>query len=640
MINKQMDNLQTFQFLTKYARWNYQAGRREQWGETCARYIAQLRDIGGNDLNEVEYQEMHSALLRQQAIGSMRTLAMAGAAFERDNITGYNCAAIEMRNLEAFHDLSVLGMAGAGVTYSVESRHVRQLPTVKQDSGVVIRHTVVDSAEGWAQTFLTCIRAAYAGHAFVADTGNVRAKGALLKTKGGRASGPAPLKTALHNIYSLIRRAVSRQLTTLEVSDLCCFIGEAVVSGGVRRTALMAVFDAHDNAMLTAKSDDWYIDNIQRRNANFTRVVTEPASSISEMGALIAPMLSDSGEPSIFQRWAVLARIAPRRKERLTSPQLSNLKPNPCGEVVLTEELCNLSAFIARPHDTHNDLLHYARVAARMGTLQAKATYFPTLLNKDIQANCELERLLGVGFLGYADNAALRDPQNLYQLRRAIQLENERIAAKIGIVPASACTAVKPAGNSGLFIGASSGIHPWHYPFMLRRITLDDYDPMFHFLQDSGAPLEPSSYKAGQYFLLYPMAAPKGALTMQAVTAVDQLRALTEVTSAFTDHAVSVTVHWHEGEQDDIVRYLYDHQDVIVGVTFYKHAGASYPQPIISQLTEDEYRERAAAFPVIQWSRLSDYEAEDFTTSSSEIGCSGGACELDGGSVMPGVYTL
>lgn len=635
-----MDDLQTFQYLTKYARWNYAQGRREQWPETTARYIAQLKRIGGDALTAHEYQEMHVALLNLQAIGSMRTLAMAGGAFERDNLTGYNCAALEMRNLEAFHDLSIMGMAGAGVTYSVEQRHVAQLPVVRPESYAVVYHTVADSAEGWAATFLACIQAAYAGHKFAYDLRGVRAKGALLKTKGGRASGPEPLRKALDNIYQLIRRAVGRKLTSLEVSDVCCFIGDAVVSGGVRRTALMALFDEDDMAMTNAKSGDWFAENPQRSNANFSRAINAPAASRAEMAARIAPMLSPSGEPGIFQRFAALARMSPQRRERLTAAQLQNLKVNPCGEAILTESLCNLSAFVARPADSLTALKHYARMAARMGTLQAAATNFPNLLNPAFKANCETERLLGVGFLGYADNAALRNPQHLYQLRRVIQAENVDIAARLGIAPASACTAVKPAGNSGVFIGASSGIHPWHYPYMLRRITLDDHDPMYMFLRDSGAPLEPSSYKDGQHFLLYPIAAPKHALTMQDVTALDQLRALTEVTNAYTDHAVSVTIHWHDGEQDAIIDYLYAHQHEIMGATFYRHDGASYAQPIISQISADEYARQAAAFPVLQWERLAEYEQEDFTAASGEIACGGGQCDLGSSAPLAGGFQL
>ena len=320
-----MQQLREFQRLDKYSRWRDSERRRETWLETVWRYSDQLSAIVDGRLPAVAMSEMRNALYSKNAIGSMRTLAMAGEAFERDNITGYNCAALVVDSLTTFHDLSVLGMAGCGVTYSVEHRHISQLPTVVplSDEGIV-DFTVPDNAEGWSMAFYKCVQAAYAGRAFQPRFHLIRKAGAVLRVKGGRASGPEPLRDALNSIYQLIRGATGRQLTSLEVSDVCCYIAQAVVSGGVRRTALMGIFDYGDTLMIEAKHGDWFPANPQRANANLSQVV-EGELSLNEWRDDLGEMF-EYGEPSFFNRHAAIARLLADREYAATIGEKGRLK--------------------------------------------------------------------------------------------------------------------------------------------------------------------------------------------------------------------------------------------------------------------------------------------------------------------------
>jgi ribonucleoside-diphosphate reductase alpha chain len=393
----------------------------------------------------------------------------------------------------------------------------------------------------------------------------------------------------------------------------------------------MALFDAADAEMTAAKTGDWWQSNPQRANANFSQIITRPAQSLNEMRARLAPMLSPAGEPGFFQRWVAQVRLSGLRARRLNDWQHDNLLCNPCGEAILAPyELCNLSAFVARATDSPDDLLQATRYAAWLGTLQAQGVHFPSLWHAAWTENAKRERLLGVGFLGYADNAHLRGENVLGMCRATVQLENAWLSERLGAPIASASTAVKPAGNSGLFAGAGSGLHPWHYRYMLRRVTLDDHDPLFQMLRAQHAPLEPSQYNAHQWFLRVPLAAPAGALVLSAVDAVQQLRNLESVTAHYTDHAVSVTVGYRAGEEDAIARYIYEHQGNLVGCTFFR-CDVVYPQSPITELTESEYHNLIAEFPQIDWTRLAEYEGEDYTTGAAELACAGGQCEIYGG---------
>jgi ribonucleoside-triphosphate reductase (thioredoxin) len=625
------EQLQEFQRLDKYSRWLYSVGRRETWSETTWRYQNQMERLVDDRLDMSLMLEMQSELFNLNAIGSMRTLAMSGLAFDRDNITGYNCAALSVDSLTAFHDLSILGMAGCGVSYSVEHRHIDQLPVVSpfQSAARGLPFVVPDNAEGWAKAFYECIRAAYEGIPFRPDFHLIRDVGAVLRIKGGRASGPEPLRDALGKIYKLIRNAAGRQLTSLEVSDVCCFIAQAVVSGGVRRTALMGVFDFGDRLMIEAKHGDWFADNPQRANANLTQVIEDELSH-REWQHVLSQMFM-YGEPGFFNRHAAINRLSSLRVSRLDVWQISNIMPNPCGETLLIpEQLCNLAAFIARHGDTAKTLIHRARVAARMGTIQAAATFFPNLMSPKWAENCERERLIGVGFGGYMDTPTLRDLATLRTLYDEIVMENHRIADALEINHASAYTAVKPMGNSGLLIGCSSGIHARLYPYHLRRVTLDDHSPMYQLLKESGVPLEKKRGDNTQHMALFPMKAPDGAVTLKTHNAKAQMQELSKVTEHYADQGVSVTVSYRPGEQSQIVSFVHANQDSLVGCTFFPAEG-DWEQKPITEITRAEYERRAADFPQIQWAMLRELESADYTQAAQTIACGGGTCEFGEG---------
>lgn len=949
-----MTPLQEFQRLSKYARWNEQAGRRETWQETTTRYVDQLKRIADGRLVAEEFDEIEQAMLAMNVLGSMRLIAMAGNAFERDNVTAYNCAALPVNDFTSFHDATIISMSGGGVTYSVEKRFIDKLPVVKRQRDEWKNFLIPDSTEGWAQAIHYAVILAYEGVYATFDYSQIRPAGALLKTKGGRASGPQPLQDAIEAITAIIRNAQGRKLRPLELSDIFCHIGNASVCGGVRRTAMMALFDYGDSEMRQAKSGEWWKVAPVRSNANFSEVwPTESRLSYQEVSdALDAMFYGDSGEPGFFNRRAAIAKMPLRRASQLDENVIQNILVNPClatgsllftddklakiedgggnsftswetgykecvllktnagHEIVLTpdhrimlasggfieakdsvgkqiswalgngkagkdetmmllgflfgdgficgggygvsvklnpdkepeiadllqrkgfhleqcgsfyankdeieeklgykldflqkrvyereipdwiielpyerlgafvsglfeangsmnlagqgsikatckkmvqqlqivlaafgvqswitenemqpttwangtytsrtsynlqiaprnahfllenigiiskrkrenvkylnkpytgklivksidnvgvrqvwdfkmsvsgrpynfangivahncgeailipRELCNLSVIVARPYDTEESLLLKAMIASRIGTIQAAATNFTTLLNPEWKVNCEFERLLGVGVTGWMDSKVSRNYETMQKMLGIIYDENKDTAKELGIGQAAALTAVKPAGNTGLLADVSSGIHARHYPFMLRRVTLNDHEPMFQVLRESGVPMEKSEWKEGQWYAQFPLSAPQGAITQDELTAIEQLAFTRQVMRNYVEHSVSVTISYEPGEEDAIKRYIHAYQDDFIGLSFFRK-DRHFNQAPIEQITESEYNERVAKFPVIRWELLNEIEKEDYTQATSEIACGSGQCEI--GDVMPMTFEV
>lgn len=625
-----MTPLQEFQRLSKYARWNKDDGRRETWRETTTRYVDQLKHIANGRLFAEEFEEIESAMLSMDVLGSMRLIAMAGDAFERDNVTAYNCAALPVDDFTSFHDATIISMSGGGVTYSVEHRFIDKLPKVKPQSDEWKNMLIPDSTEGWALAIHYAVILAYEGFNATFDYSQIRPAGALLKTKGGRASGPQPLKDAIEAITVIIRNAQGRKLRPLELSDIFCHIGNASVCGGVRRTAMMALFDYGDAEMRQAKSGEWWKVAPVRSNANFSEVwPTESRLSYQEVSdALDAMFYGDSGEPGFFNRRAAIAKMPLRRMSQLDEHTIQNILVNPCGEAILIpRELCNLSVVVARPYDTEESLLLKAMIASRIGTIQAAATNFTTLLDPRWKDNCEWERLLGVGVTGWMDSQVSRNPETMRAMLKIIYDENKETAQALGIGQATALTAVKPAGNTGLLADVASGIHARHYPYMLRRVTLNDHEPIFEVLRESNVPLEKSEWKEGQWYAQFPLAAPIGAITQDRLSAIEQLNFTRKVMRNYVEHSVSVTISYEPGEEEAIKRYIHTHQEDFIGLSFFRK-DRKFNQAPIEQITEAEYNRRVSEFPVIRWELLNEMEQEDYTQAASEIACGNGKCEI------------
>lgn len=929
-----MNPLSEFVYYNKYARWNPTLHRRATFDETSRAYVSQLQRIAP-ELPPSLYDEILRAVQERFLVGSMRLFAMAGRAFERDNLVGYNCAATPVDSFESLHDLVVLGMAGVGVTYSVEQQHICKLPTVAPLRSAAATVVIADTAEGWAQGYLDIIKLAYQGYDVRVDTSLLRPAGAVLKTKGGRASGPEPFEKATAAILKIITGAAQRKLTSLEISDICCHLFDSVVSGGMRRVAGMALFSEGDDLMINAKQGNWYPDNPQRSCANFSQVLTKTHYSRSWWHDALHTMFD--GEPAFFNRAVAQTRISDLRISRLSAWEYENLMVNPClagdtlligshslrriangddadytawsngqkptlilttnaghqlrltpehrlltpggdfveaqnaldeqivwgygdavagndsrwqllgflfgdgflsggklgvsvklnrdkeceiaallerfgfhqepsgsfyanraqltidlghnldflehrvwervvpediltapytqlgaflsglfeangsiniagqgsikatclpmvrqiqialsafgvqawictnkqartewpngtytsrvsynlqiagsnvwkladyigiiseykrarvrrgkkpytgklvvtdiqpaapievwdfkmqdgvtnsanglivhncGETIIVKQLCNLSAPVWMPGLTPQLAQYYTSLAAVVGTIQARAVHFPSVLG-DWSKRCRDESLLGVGIIGYMDAPRLQNQHVLQMLAETVDHTNREIADQLSMPVASATRAVKPAGNSGLLMNAGSGIHPWYAPFVLRRVTLDENDPVYKVLRDSGVPLEPHRSKPGIHYALFPQAAPKRAITAKDISAVEMLDHLLSVTKHYSDQAVSVTIPVKPGEESAIVEKVYRNQHGLVGCTFFRPA--EWEQPPITEIDEREFLRRNAEFPEIKWDLLAKYEQDDMTTSSGEIACAGGSCEL------------
>ena len=631
-----MKQLQELIRVLKYTRWDYEAERRETYPETIQRAMADYKILARGLLSESEIASIEKAMLNKTAFGSMRMLAMAGPAFNYSNLVGYNCAALPIDRFDSLHDLMILGMSGVGVTYSVEEMHISKMPIVKLYNGIVLQHKVADTTEGWASALDFVIRMTFDGFDVQVDYSKVRGPGIPLKKKGGRSSGPDPLEKSLNAIINIIVLAKGRKLNSLEWSDICCWTGDATVQGGVRRTALMAVFNKGDELMLHAKDDMFFQDadgkwksdpdKIVRRNANFSQIFLGNETR-EEFYAAMDIMLDGNGEPAFFNRHVAFLRLGYEYTMRL--PGFNYILPNPCGETVLIWfGLCNLSVLIARANSTLSELLEAADVAALLAVLQANATYFPSLRVPEWRNNAELLRQCGVSITGFADSSIVREVKTMRTLYKRVVETATRWADKLGINKPATFTSVKPAGTTSYFADSSPGVNPRHFKYALRRVTLKKNDPLVTVLKQSGVPLEDSVYNDNEIFAVFPLKAPDGALTLEDMTAIDQMELYLSVLENWSDQAVSVTVNFEDGEQDAIKDWLWAHREKVTSMTFLKNDGKQFPQMMIEEIDKTRYNELANTFPEIQWELLQGLEQEDYTEGSNEVGCSGGTCAL------------
>lgn len=554
-------------------------------------------------------------------------LRMAGAAFERSNLVGYNCAAMPIEDLRCFHDLGIAAMAGTGVTVGVETRFIERLPVVSRRIGNELIIPVPDTSEGWALATYNAIAAAYDGYRVRLDTSKVRPAGAILRTKGGRASGPEPLEEAVDHITAIIHKAAGRKLTDVEVADICCWIGNATVQGGVRRTALMVIGDRDSDGIINYKSGDWYNypDRIMRRNANID-IVLDGTEYRREFFTLMEIILS-YGDISFFNRTVALERMPTRRRELCSRP--ADVLPNPCGEAVLDPYgLCNLSVFVVRPQLLLEELLYRACIATVLGVLQAKAVHFPGLWMPQWEANAKRLRLCGVSPTGMADSPLLDDQKVLMSIRGAVELYGGNAARRLHMERPAAFTAIKPAGNTSLATNTSPGLNARHYRYAKRRITFKRSDPVLKVLRASGVPVEQSLYDANEAFAVFPIAAPNNARVVDEMSAIAQMERYLTALEHYSDQAVSTTIMFRDDEKDGISRWLWGHRDRVVSMAFMRMVDANYPQLIIEKIDRVEYERMVESFPQdVDWAMLSEIEREDHI-EAVEGGCGGGTCSI------------
>jgi ribonucleoside-triphosphate reductase (thioredoxin) len=627
--------IQKFQFFDKYSRFDYDKGRRETWIETVDRAVAFLHELvttnTGVDLGADLYADLRRTILEMRSMPSMRLLAMAGAPARRDNTAIYNCSYLPVESIDSFAEALLISMAGCGVGFSVESRYVENFPRVQRQRGLTPpRHLIEDSAQGWAAAVRLGMQAWFEGGDVDFNFDAIRPAGAPLRTKGGRASGPGPLRTMLEFTRARVLARQGMHLRPIDAHDIMCMVGNAAVSGGVRRTAMLSLFDYDDLEMRLCKSGDFEHDNSQRWNANNSAVWPERGlDQIQVMEQVLDMVKSQRGEPGIFNRKAAIDLMPERRRD------LSYLEygTNPCGEIVLRKyEFCNLSIAVARHEDTLETLKDKVKAAAIIGTIQSLATYFPDL-RPIWKQNCAEERLLGVDITGQMDSPATHDSEVMRELRQVVTQTNRELAARLGINQSAAVTTVKPSGNSSQLLNCSSGLHARWAPYYERNVRVAATSPIFKVLRDAGVPMDPENGQtrddANTWVIHFPMRSPEGAITRKDRGAIEQCDYWLHNKLNWTDHNPSVTITYRADEVVELTRWIWEHKDLIGGMAFLPAFDANYAQLPYIEISKEDFDRRAAEFPEIDFSKLWRYESQDLTSAAQELACLAGQCETE-----------
>ena len=609
---------------SRYARWLEEEQRREEWPETVTRYMHTWSD---NQLGVEDRKEIHEAILNKEIMPSMRAMWASGPALERNNITGYNCAYMDIASPRCFDEAMYILMCGTGVGFSVEAENVSKLPIINdhfESSGRVI--VVEDSKEGWSKSLRKHIADLYLGRVHNFNLDNIRPAGTKLRTMGGRASGPEPLEQLLSFATNLFRSAAGRKLTPLECHDLMCKIGEIVVVGGVRRSAMISLSDLGDHQMQTAKSGQWWQTDPQRALSNNSAVYTQKPDALTFLKEWVSLIESNSGERGIYSRYGA-RKVAPERRES------SSIRgTNPCAEISLrSNQFCNLTEVVARADDTLDDLKRKIRLATILGTLQSTLTNFP-YLRKIWATNTEEERLLGVSLTGICDCPALINstPSELESLRDYSIDVNKEWAEHLGIQASTAITTIKPSGTVSQLVNASSGIHGRYSSNYIRTVRQSKDDPLTQFLIDQGVPAEDDVMSPEKTKVFsFPISSPHGAVLANDLSAIEQLEMWKKFKLHWAEHSVSVTIYVKEHEWLAVGDWSYQNFDNLTGVSFLPYSDHSYQQAPYQPVTGDEYDTALSEFPrQISWDELRNYEMEDNTEGAQTLACAGGVCEL------------
>lgn len=740
-------DLQTFQFYDKYSRFDEVLVGKETWRDSARRASNYLFELAGDKLSHIEKQQIYQAILDMSNMPSMRLMAMAGKAARRNNACIYNCAYLPIQDLLAFAEVLQLCMSGVGLGFSVELDYIEQLPVIKEQSGNVMEYQIPDSTEGWVDAFYTGLQAWYDGIDIEFGYSLIRPQGAILKTKGGRASGPDPLRDLLDFTRDLILSKQGQKLSSIDVYDIVCKVGDCVIMGGVRRVAFLCLFSFDDDLMLHAKDGDFWNSKPWRGNSNNSRVIERELNK-EEVKKLFLEMDDENnGEPGIFSRVAVKNTFPERRlytrfgtnacqpgfatvltpdgirtfddidvgsviwsgKEWTTvvNKQMTGIKPvycyvteeevfigtkdhrvltngnnteeidviyknndyvitnngkndgfwctkimqkifvgnhkvyditvdckehtywtggllvHNCGEVVLRPfQFCNLSSVVCRPDDTLQSLIYKVKIATLIGTIQSLATDFVGL-RPEWKKNAEEERLLGVDLNGQMDCKIVRDA-NIQNILRKVAIEaNKEYAERFGINQSVAITTVKPSGNSGVLLGASSGIHARWAKYYIRNVTVNEGTTLYKMFKDQGVPM--IHYSGSKWLVSFYEKSPDGAITRHDLNALQQLDYWKQVKLHYTEHNPSCTIYYRKEEVPQIIDWLYENQGIVGGLSFFPTFDAVYENAPYVDITKEEYEQ--AEKPVIDFSKINEFEAYDYT-GAGEFACTSGQCDF------------
>jgi len=653
---------ENFIALSRYARWVEEDNRRETWKETVDRYFNFMLNNLNKNFNyvpdEILVSNLKDAVYNRNVMPSMRALMTSGSALERDNVAGYNCAFLPVDSPRSFDETMYVLMCGTGVGFSVEYKYINQLPPVplefEKTNDVII---VEDSKQGWATAYRALLENLWDGKIPSIDVTNVRPAGARLKTMGGRSSGPQPLVNLFDFTISKFKSAAGRALKPIEAHDIMCKIGEVVVVGGVRRSAMISLSNINDIEMAHAKAGNWWESNTQRALSNNSVAYSRKPDMEQFIAEWKSLYDSKSGERGIYNVAAAQAQAAKYGRD----PNI-HYGTNPCSEIILRPyQFCNLSEVVIRENDDEESVTHKVKLATILGTWQSTLTNFDYI--RDIwRENTEEERLLGVSLTGQFGNKLFAgkarsagsfelteggglvydediiNKDNMLRLEHILQRmrtkarETNAIEAKnIGITPSASITCVKPSGTVSQLVGVSSGMHPWHSPYYIRTVRGSKGDPISVFLKEVGIPVEDDVMKPNDtYVFSFPVKAPEGAIIRNDLTAIDHLNTWLVYQRAWCEHKPSITVSVKEEEWMEVGAWVYKHFDEVSGISFLPHSDHSYKQAPYQEVTKGDYEELLAKMPKnIRWEDLSFYETEDGTSTNATLACSSdGNCEL------------
>jgi ribonucleoside-diphosphate reductase alpha chain len=619
---------QNFIAVSRYARWMEEEGRRETWKETVQRYVDYMTEKVKGQLPK---KEIFDAIHNLEVMPSMRALMTAGPALERDNTAGYNCSYMPVDDPKSFDEAMYILLCGTGVGFSVERQYVNQLPEIPknlEDVDTVIH--VQDSKEGWARALRKLIGHLYMGEVPMWDVSKVRPAGARLKIFGGRASGPAPLVDLFNFTVSLFKHNEGRKLSSYDCHNLMCKVGEVVVSGGVRRSAMISLSNLSDGRMRHAKSGKWWETAPQMALANNSVCYTDKPDGETFLREWTSLVESKSGERGIFNRISAKEQAA---KYGRRDPN-HEFGTNPCSEIILRPyQFCNLTEVVIREKDKFDDLKKKVILATILGTVQSTLTKFP-YLRKVWNNNTEEERLLGVSLTGIMDNELTNGKKHglektLTVLREVAVETNKEWSEILRIPQSTAITCVKPSGTVSQLVDSSSGIHPRHSAYYIRTVRGDNKDPLTLFLKEQGVPAEADFMKPDtQTVFSFPMKSPNKSVKRDDMTAIQQLQTWLTYQRYWCEHKPSVTISVRDDEWMEVGAFVFKHFDEMSGVSFLPHSDHTYQQAPYQECTEAVYNDFSSKFRHIDWDKFRDYEKVDTTSGSQTFACSGDNCEI------------
>jgi ribonucleoside-triphosphate reductase (thioredoxin) len=619
--------LQEYVHKSRYARWDNQAQRRENWNETVQRYV----DYFDSKFPHYPKQEVYNAILALDAMPSMRALMTAGPALERDPMAGYNCSFVAVDDVRAFDEILYILMCGTGVGFSVERQFIASLPVVAETFvNTDITIVVKDSKGGWANALRELIALLYSGSIPKWDVNQVRPAGAKLKVFGGRASGPGPLVDLFKFAVALFKNAAGRKLTSVECHDLVCKIADIVVVGGVRRSALISLSNLSDDRMRHAKSGQWWSTEPQRALANNSAAYTERPEMELFMKEWLSLVESKSGERGIFNREAAIKKAIESGRRDATKI----VGVNPCAEITLRSAgVCNLSETVIRKDDSLPDLLEKVRIATIIGTYQSMLTDFRYVRNIWKKNQVE-ERLLGVSLTGIMDHPVLSQTSDtavqwLQAMKQQAIDTNRQWAERLGINPSAAITTVKPSGTVSQLVDSASGIHPRYSEYYIRTVRADKKDPLAQLMREQGFPVEDCAMKPTTTDVFsFPVQGPSHAVFRNDRSALEQLEHYLMFQTHWTEHNVSITVYVKDHEWLGVGDWVYRNFDKLAGVSFLPHSDHTYQQAPYQECSRDEYEALLARMPGFDWDQLARFEQTDATVNTKELACTSGVCEV------------